>query len=391
MCETQLQKVMIQFAPSPPVPIGSSGLDVTLLAGTVIIGPESTRITLQVNFQSSDGGTTLSDGRGTITLDTAGLMAIDAKGELVGNFNADFELNVAWNPLDLLLQGDVRYRNSDLIRGYLYLHAWRGQGWQNKYPWLPDDDAFHFTGEIGGQVAIPKGELIDAKLFKIPPFSISIKADISFGEFCQNDSCTVYDWGIAATVSVFGYKAGIYADSGGPEIILGTKGKTLIDQAGGGALAALPERSDSGLNVIYTPGLEQQLLIPDWGSPFDALTPSPNNCEITNNGTRHTCPFAVTTGVGRANFLAAWLNGTLNVSLIDPNGTVYTGSDMAAGVAFSQTVAREEMFALSPYVGSVGISGIIMITHEMETQSIHVPSELELFFLLRGKGTVDLM
>jgi hypothetical protein len=338
MCETELHEVVIQFAPPVPVPIASSGLEVTLLKGTVIVGPDSTRITLQVNFQSVDGGATLSDGVGTITLDTAGLLAIDAKGDLVSVFDADFQLNVAWNPLDLLLQGDVRYLGGNFITGWLYLHAWRGSGWQNKYPWINDNN-LHFTGQIGGQVSIPTGELINAKFFKIPPFTLSKSADISFGEFCNNAGCTPpYPWGVAATISVFGYKAGVYVDSGGPEIFLGSSGKKLIDQAGGGALTMPVPRSPTGGNVIVTPGMLQQLALPSWESPLDGLDSTPTGCAYTLNGSRYTCPFTVESGTGRANFSTFWLNGDLDVSLVHPNGTVYVGGNIAAGVVYSETV-----------------------------------------------------
>ncbi|MCB0021056.1 MAG: hypothetical protein KDE09_24840, partial [Anaerolineales bacterium] len=293
------------------------------------------------------------------TLDTAGLLAIDAKGQLVGSFDADFELNVAWNPLDLLLRGDVRYKSSDLITGYLYLHAWRGQGWQNQYYWLPaDDSALHFTGQIGGSVRIPSGELINAPLLKIPPFAVSIGADISFGEFCNNANCQPsYPWGVAATVTVLDYKAGIYVDSSGPEIILGTKGKILIDQAGGGSLLPVAAAAEAG-GVIYTPGLQQQLLLPDWRSPLDGLMPSHNNCSVTMGGTRHSCPLTVTNGVGRANFMSAWLNGSLTVSLIDPDGNVYTGSDIGAGVVFSESYVDNIHYASYAVASPDGMSTI---------------------------------
>ena len=31
---------------------------------------------------------------------------------------------------------------------------WKGQGWQHKYSWLPDNDETHFAGSISAQVRI---------------------------------------------------------------------------------------------------------------------------------------------------------------------------------------------------------------------------------------------
>jgi hypothetical protein len=368
MCETELHEVIIQFVPPTPVPVASTGLEVTLLKGTVIVGPDSTRITLQVNFQSVDDGATLSDGVGTITLDTAGLLAIDAKGDLVSVFDADFQLNVAWNPLDLLLQGDVRYLGGNLITGWLYLHAWRGSGWQNKYYWI-DDNNLHFAGQIGGQVGIPEGELISKGFFKIPPFSISKSADISFGEFCNNPDCSTYEWGVAATVSVFGYKAGVYVDDSGPEIILGSKGKKLIDQAGGGSIVVPPRRPDGGV-VIVTPGLEQLYTFPDWASQLDGLTSDHAGCVSALNGTRYTCPFTVAAGTGRAQFTATWLNGDLDVSLIDPNNVIYTGSNPGAGIVYSETVESGTHFAIFSVSGTSAAGTIPQGTWRLRLDNI---------------------
>ena len=353
MCETALHTVQIDFKPPQPIPVGSSGMEVTLLGGKVLIGPDSTRITLKVNFQSMDKST-LRNGVGTVTLDTAGLFALQAKGELVGQFTADFRLDIAWNPLDLLLQGNVRYLKSDLITGYLYLHAWRGSGWQNKYPWIKDND-MHFAGTIGGSVRIPKAELIDGPgPLDIPPFNISLSAEISFGEFCTNDQCTPpYAWGVAATVNVFGYKVGVYVGEGGPEIILGTKGKQLIDQHASSSLythlAASPQ---AGGPVL--PGFIQNLLIYPWQSPFDGAGLDPSDCGYSQNQISYTCNFTITAGTGRAMFLAGWMNGNLTPVLVDPNNNSYTASDLNAGVVVSTTqsaTATHVMFSVTPASG----------------------------------------
>ena len=350
LCETALHEMKLTFTPLQPVPIGSSGLGVTLLGGTVLIGPDSTRITLDINFESYPNKGLLSDGQGTVTLDTAGLLKLDASGKLVANFDANFSLAVAWDPLDLLLQGDVKYKSSGLLTGYLYLHAWRGAGWQNKYPWITDDK-IHFTGTIGGKLRIPKGELIDGPgPLDIPPTTLSLGADISFGEFCRSKNpCEApYPWGVAATVSVLGYKAGVYIDKDGPEIILGTQGKVLIDQAGGAnrwsssATSITPQGAFNYAQQL--PGAVQDNLVPDWGNSFDDVVPQSGNftdatngvnCQYGNGQTTYVCDFTLGAS-GRGLWTVAWTAGTPTLSLKNPNGQISTLNNQAPGVSVSE-------------------------------------------------------
>ena len=189
LCETKLQQASLSFKiPPPGIPVGNSGFGVNLIGGTVTIAPDSTEISLDVDFQTLDQFT-VTHGHGTVTINTAGLFSLQAQGKIVGQFNADqLLLQVAWNPLDVLFNGTVSYHS--LLSGNLYLHGWIGQGWQHKYKWLKDNNDFHFTGSIEGTVQIPKGELIDKKFFKLPPFDIGLSADVSFGEFCGNSNCS---------------------------------------------------------------------------------------------------------------------------------------------------------------------------------------------------------
>ena len=194
------------------------------------VGPNSTQIKLTVGFQTMDQ-VLLTHGKGTVTINTEGMFSLQAQGKLVGIVNAKtLKLDVAWNPLDVLFAGELEYTN--FLSGSFGMHGWVGQGWQNKYNWLPDNNSFHFTGTIKGTVKIPKGELINKKYFKLPPFTASISVKVAFGEFCTNSGCTSYKWGMSATVEVFGYDVGLYVDSGGPDLILGTSSHKLIDQFG---------------------------------------------------------------------------------------------------------------------------------------------------------------
>ncbi|MBP1702825.1 MAG: hypothetical protein H6Q38_1932, partial [Chloroflexi bacterium] len=170
LCQTNLQEATLTLeVPPAGIPVGSTGFGVYLIGGKVTIGPDYTQIHIEVGFQTLDKFT-LTDGKGTVTINTDGLFSLQAKGKLVGVVDAEkLLLQVSWDPLDVLFEGQVSYKS--LLFGDVYLHGWIGQGWQNKYSWLPDNSDFHFTGSIQGTVKIHKGDLIDKKYFKLPPFS----------------------------------------------------------------------------------------------------------------------------------------------------------------------------------------------------------------------------
>ena len=159
-------------------------MGVSLIGGKVTIDPDHTTIELDLDFQTLDQST-LKNGKGKVTIDTRGLFQLQASGLIVGVLDANLLLQVAWNPLDVLLQADVSCCSA-LIKGQLRLHAWLGQGWQNKYDWLPDDDTFHFTGSIKASLSIPEGYVADVGPVKLPPFDFVIEVKIAFGEFCKN-------------------------------------------------------------------------------------------------------------------------------------------------------------------------------------------------------------
>ncbi len=212
------------------------------------------------------------------------------------------------------------------------MHGWIGQGWQSKYAWLPDDNSFHFTGTVKGTVKIPKGELINKKYFKLPPFTASISVKVAFGEFCTTSGCTSYKWGMSASIEVFGYDVGLYVDSGGPDLILGTNSHKLIDQFGGGSAPQAPMLAEGGTsNQIVFPGNYQQYLIPPITSTLDTVSPdlAQNICGGYSTSI-HTCPFLMPVGTGKAMFSASWENGSLDIVLIKPDNTIITPANAAA-------------------------------------------------------------
>ncbi|MBN2002233.1 MAG: BACON domain-containing protein [Anaerolineae bacterium] len=345
LCSAKLRQAqLILEIPTPGIPVGSTGVGVNLIGGTVIIDPDYTQIEFQLGFQTLDG-VTLSHGLGAVMIDTRGLFQLEASGTIVGILNAELLLQVAWNPMDVLLEAGVSCCGN-LIRGGLRLHAWIGQGWQHMYPWLPDNDDFHFTGSIQATLTIPEGYIADLGILELPPFTFSIGVKIAFGEFCTNASCTDYDWGMSGVVTVCGYSVGLYVDSGGPELILGSDDHVLIDQFGGSVqmnvvTSMAPAAPTPPLYEVQSPGTLQPHLFRRWiTSPVKTWpVESAAGYGCTGAGTPvHVCPFEVAEGAGRALFSVSWENGGLDVTLITPDATVISPSNaMAYGVTVSET------------------------------------------------------
>ena len=386
LCETALRTAILSFdvsdeaPPLPPIPIGSTGLGVTLIGGVVDIGPDSTTITINLDFQSLDGQT-LSNGKGSLTIDTAGLFELQGSGQfLKGVLEADMTLQVAWNPFDMLVEGEATCCfGGDLLSGTMRIHAWVGQGWQNKYAWLKDNDDFHFTGSIKATLKIKSGDVVDDWPFVLPPFTVSLTAEVAFGEFCANAACTDQTWGASATVKVLGYSVGMYVDSGGPELILGSNGHKLIDQHCCAPNQPLrpqlttinaPEQV-TDLQIIK-PGQWQPYLSPPIQSPAAGWVAEP----CTNaSGSVHTCHFTVNAGTGRALFNINWQNGGLTIELLKPDNTVITAANAAAhGVTYdsgtgdagpwaSFAVADPPGGIVTPGVWKLRLSGVSSTTN----------------------------
>jgi hypothetical protein len=187
-------------------------------------------------------------------------------------------------------------------------------------------------------VKIKSGAVVDDWPFVLPPFTLSLTAEVSFGEFCTNASCTSYDWGMSATVVVLGYSVGVYVDSGGPDLILGSNSHKLIDQAGAVALT-LPAATavSAPPQPIFYPGTNQINLTPPFSSPFDGAVPDQAATACSGVGTSIVeCPFTISPEVGRALFTISWENGNLDPVLIKPDSTVISATNAQAnGVVYS--------------------------------------------------------
>lgn len=370
LCETKLKEAQLSLDIAPEyIPIGSTGLGGDFVSETVTIGPDHTTITFELGFRSVPSEAVLSDGLGQVTIDTRGLFAFQGSGELVGKFDAKLQLNVAWNPLDVLTKAEVSGYGG-FITGALKMHAWVGQGWQGKYSWLPPNSDFHFTGSIAATLHIAKGSIAEIGPLDVPPGSISISAKVAFGEFCTNSACTKYAWGVSAKISVAGYNVGVYADTHGIDFIFGSDSHVLIDEAANGsALAVQAAAPDAAGPMITAPSDLQQIETPGAWQPFQSITPkSPvsswpvsgnQGCSKTSTAPySHTCSFPVHADkAGRAVFSVGWQNGDLEVALIKPDNTVIT--DNAPGVVVTKTVglSKQVTFSVSPSGGAALAAG----------------------------------
>ena len=323
LCENELRQVKLTFNAYPPgIPIGNTGLSLKSLSGEVVISPEDyATITVEVSIATADGAI-LTDLSGKLVIDTRGQFELAAGAKLVGIFDVDGSLSVAWDPLDILLAMDISY--TDWMSGFMRLHMWRGQGWGDPapYPWLPDNNAMHFTGTIAAKFEIDKGEIGQFFGIKIPRRDILISADVTFGEFCKNDSCSRQAWGVQGRIKVMRFTVGIYVGTGGRELIgtnievdffLGDKGKTLIDEFG------------TRRSLATAVGAETTAVIPNGpvsdlanGATLDFGESRPP-CPQT--GSTATCTFQVDGETGELMFSVAWAEGTLPTpSLETPSG-----------------------------------------------------------------------
>lgn len=323
LCQNALRHVKLTFNAYPPgIVVGSTGLLLKSISGTVDISPQNdARIELEVNFQTVDG-VTLSGGYARITIDTRGMFELAGGAKLVGTFGLDGRLMVAWNPLDVLQEASLSYE--DWFTGFLRLHVWRGQGWENKYHWLPDDNELHFTGTIGAIFTIKEGRI--GKFFGIdlPPVDIDISVEVSFGEFCVNAECTSYEWGVQGKITVLSFTIGAYlGESSGITFFVGDKGKKLIDQAFGLQAASL--------NALTMSNVTSPVSDLDAGETLDFDSDSDGPCP--QPGGVATCTFAVEPNTGEMLISVAWSEGTLPTAVLHAPG----GAQVTAALA-SQTV-----------------------------------------------------
>ncbi len=353
LCENELRQVSLTFSFPPGLPIAQPPvMYVDLIGGTVTIGPDHVVIEVNVGFFIGAATPKIFKGNGKLTLDTRGLFDLQATGRIMGMMDGEGHLWVAWNPLDMGIgsQGYLPNKNDWVLRGFIYAHVWRGSGWQNRYPWLAGNDDFHLTASYQADFRIKKGVVIDEWPIVVPPDDFVIGIELSFGQFCTNDACTAYQWGIKGKTSIAGFDVGVYVNLECKALlaavvvppavflctsfILGSDSHTLIDQYGkngppfpvqtttADAAAAETNRATSVLEQLD----HQQVTDPNAPNIDETLTVNPT--------------------AGSALVAFGWVRGAPKLTLIRPDGKqINQGNALSFGVTVS-TTANSVLFGI---------------------------------------------
>lgn len=338
LCQNQFREAMLFFDASPPgIVAGASGMVIESLSGKVTAGEGYVQIALGLGFRAVDG-TTITNGGGTIIIDTRGMFRLEGgvlqeaceddepcigddgkpMADLVTVFSVDGTLQVAWNPLDILVEVSISYE--DWITGFLRMHMWRGQGWQNAYHWLPDNDDFHFTGMIGATFLLKEGRIGEFFGVELPRQDIEISVEIAFGEFCSNEACNQYEWGVQGKVKVMEFTIGVFiGKSSGVDFFIGDKDKKLIDQA---FVSAAAFQAADAIPASLVSDLAGAKVL---DIPKDATA-----CVPSSSSSGDLCTFTIEAGTAEAMIAVAWSEGTLPTVLLHaPDGTVISAHGLA--------------------------------------------------------------
>jgi len=293
-----LRSVHLEFTSPVGIPVGSTPLFLTGLKGTVDIYPRRTTIKVGIHFQVAQGGDGGAvKGYGEVIIDTDGLFAFQGKAKILGKVDATGALWVAWNPLDIGFEMSLGYK--DWLTGKARAHLWKGQGWQGRYQWLPDNDDVHIAAQIEATLQIKKGAVASWWFIDIPPSTISVGVELAFGEFCTNKDCTSYEWGIKGKIEIVGYNVGVYYGfDHGFDFILGNDDHVLIDQYNGAVSS--PLRISGAGRALHVRAAPQQA------------------------GDTATVPITVSAQAESLLFGLGWQAGAPELSLVDPDGTVIT-------------------------------------------------------------------
>jgi len=252
LCETSLREVHMTLdltkAPGPGLPVGSTGAFVDSVSGDITVAPDHTTITFGIHYKAGAAAELLNSDTCNVTVDTRGLFDMSTTGTVLHTTHYDGHVWVAWNPLDVGADIHLDY-NFWVITfdGRVNAHAWKGQGWQNRYWWLPPDDAMHMTGSYKARMVLKEGSILSCDYcVSIPPSPVTLSSvTLAFGEFCGKDcGCQCFEWGFKAVFSDWytlwqdiGFYYGV--DSG-LDFVLGSDGYKLVDQGGGAGAAGSP-------------------------------------------------------------------------------------------------------------------------------------------------------
>jgi hypothetical protein len=361
LCENSLRQVSLTFRYPPGIPVAAPPvMYVDMIGGTVTIGPEDVVIRIDVGFYVGAGAPKVMKGVATLTLDTRGLFDMQVTARVMGAMDAEGHLWVAWNPLDMGVgvQGWLPNKDDWVISGFVYAHVWRGSGWQNKYPWLAGNDDFHMTASLQATFKIAKGAVIDEWPLVIPPGQISIGVELSFGQFCDNDTCTEQEWGIKGKVTIVGFDVGIYVSLECPPLIaavvfppavllcssfiLGSDSHLLIDQYGGGGP---PFPLIAGAETV--PEMSQETATADAPVVRTSALAEANRISVADpTAAQVDQPLTVNPTASSIMVAFGWVRGAPNFALQRPDGQIMTAATAASMGASLTTTANSLIFGI---------------------------------------------
>ena len=346
LCEGKLRQVGLSFKSDPGIPIGDTPIFVDGVSGVITIDPDHTEVQLGIEFAAGSHPKIL-DGTATVTIDTRGLFDIQAHGKILAFIDYSGHAWVSWNPLDvgvdigvyLPKQYDDQGHDAWWLRGAYHGHVWRGQGWQHRYNWLPDNNDTHVAASINADFKLSKGQIFSWWFLDVPPGDIHIGFEVAFGQFCSNDACSSYEWGIKGKVTVLGYDVGVYvnldcvSDRLGIgaitciSFILGSDGHVLIDQFGQSTDAALSSQAKVSTVPLVNgqPAAFHRRSVADPNAPTD------------------TEPLTITANTESFLVGLTWARNAPKLTLIQPGGAVEVTPSNAASFGISVTTQDQSV------------------------------------------------
>jgi hypothetical protein len=135
----------------------------------------------------------------------------------------------------------------------------------------------HIAARYTVSINIATGMIVDTAFVVIPPTDIQLFSfTMAFGEFCTNQACTSYEWGVTGAYTILGYDFGIYYGfDSGLDFILGSGDYLLIDEAGGTSSASSMFETDiadrSPYTVSITPGTPSAMFTLGWDPGSDMV------------------------------------------------------------------------------------------------------------------------
>jgi len=224
-----LRYILMGGSVDPGIPIGQSGMALTGMEGRVSLEPVRVQVTgtLQSQLEVPPLGPVVG-GEPSVWVQFEKPYEVGVSGSLQVLIFDAAEASLVINQSDGLVgEAHISYAPFALS-GDANLHVWRSDG------------EFHFTGSAGVTVGFEKGALwtkcvnyyVGKTCVHVPPMAVTLaEVDTSFGEFCENQSCTSSIYGLKGTANIAGWESAFFLDTTG-ELIVGDDAEdyALLDQ-----------------------------------------------------------------------------------------------------------------------------------------------------------------